>query len=361
MTELIINGAFRGQAVTGQQRYAHEISSEILRQYPGQAREVAPSPWWQKKAARAWLWAQSLAVWGRKATLISLTSRSPILAYRHVLAVHDIFVLTHPEWYSRKYVMTHAPILRLQLRTASAIIAVSEPVAEQIVQLTGSRIPVIVAPNAPAQVFREPVDSRDAAAILQRHSLTAGHFILSVASKDPRKNLRTLVRAYLNLPPELRKLYPLVLVGGSSSVFAGVNLPVDPGVRHLGYVSDEDLAALYASSSLVAFPSLDEGFGLPAIEALSAGARLLVSDVEVMRWVCQSFASYVDPKSEHKLTYALKTMLDSSDCDESRRARQEYAHSQFTWRSSAEALISKLDGLFDLGISSTRQGKDENV
>ncbi|WP_160141929.1 glycosyltransferase family 4 protein [Arthrobacter sp. SLBN-112] len=264
--------------------------------------------------------------------------------------MHDIFVLTHPEWYSTKYVLTHAPILRLQMRTASILIAVSEPVSLQVRELTKNKKPVIVAPNAPASVFSKSVSPMTLSSVLGRLLLEPGKYILSVASKDPRKNLRTLVRSYLRLPVELREQYPLVLVGGSSSVFASVDIPSDPSVRHLGYVSDEDLAALYSAANFVAFPSLDEGFGLPAVEALSAGARLLVSDVEVMRWVCEEFAEYVDPRNEQSVTGGLRSLLESKDSSSSRDARREYARSRFTWHGSAAAIASRLDDIYDLDL-----------
>lgn len=361
MKDILVNGAFRGQVVTGQQRYADEISRELLRQHPDRVREITPRLWWQGKSERAWIWSQTLAFRTRKALLISLTSRSPLLAYRHILVVHDIFVLTHPEWYSRKYVLTHAPVLRLQLRTASAIITVSEPVSRQVLSLTRSETPVIVAPNAPAEVFSRHICKRTLDSILSRLALESGRYILSVASKDPRKNLATLVRSYLALPQDLRDRYPLVLVGGSSSVFASVEIPMDDSVRHLGYVSDEELAALYYASSFVAFPSLDEGFGLPAVEALSAGARLLVSDVEVMRWVCSDFAEYIDPQNEVSVTKGLRSMLETPDSPTLRAARRDYANTRFTWQGSAAHLASSLNDLYHLNLRDSNQTTGDYV
>ncbi len=58
-----------------------------------------------------------------------MTSRAPLWSRRHVIVVHDLFAIEHPEWYSRSYYLTHAPLLRAQIRTAAAVIAVSEPVA----------------------------------------------------------------------------------------------------------------------------------------------------------------------------------------------------------------------------------------
>jgi glycosyltransferase involved in cell wall biosynthesis len=259
-----------------------------------------------------------------------------------VVVVHDLFVLTNPEWYSRTYVLTHAPILKIQLKVASMIIAVSEPVATQITELTKGQTPVVVAPNAPAAVFHNPLDVHASRSVMEKFSLTGGRYVLSVASRDPRKNLEALVTSYLALPENLRKEFPLVLVGGSNSIFADVEFPVDTTVKTLGYVDDLELAALYEGSRLVAFPSLDEGFGLPAVEALSVGARLLVSDVRVMRWVCQEHADYIDPKDHASITAGLRQLIENEDSAEDRVARKRYVNSRFTWRKSAEAISTGL-------------------
>lgn len=297
---------------------------------------------------RAWAWAQLAGLRSRKRRpLVSLTSRSPLFAQNHVIVVHDLFVLTNPEWYSRAYVLTHAPVLRIQLKLASLIIAVSGPVAQQVADITRGQTPVLVAPNAPAEVFREPVSVEQSQKVLAKYSLARGGYVLSVASRDPRKNLEALVESYLALPEDLRYKFPLVLVGASSTVFADVSFRIDNTVKTLGYVSDDELAVLYGGSRLVAFPSLDEGFGLPAVEALSAGARLLVSDVGVMRWVCQEHANYVNPYSRSSITLGLHQLLKREDTKQQQDARVHYVNSRFTWKRSAEAIDHGLSLLLD--------------
>lgn len=342
ITRLSINGAFYGQTVTGQQRYAVEISNELIKQVQ-QARILAPGKWWQRRPVRAWLWAQLVPLRSRKsAILISLTSRSPLVAPRHVIVVHDLFIFRNPEWYSKAYIMSHAPILWVQLKLADAIIAVSEPVAKQVTEQTRSKKPVLVAPNAPAAIFRQGVSDELLQSTLDKYGLVSGRYVLAVASRDPRKNLAGLVRGFLALPESLRHEFPLVLVGGTNTVFATVDLPLDRSVMGLGYVEDGELAALYASSRLVAFPSLDEGFGLPAVEAMSAGARILVSDVEVMRWVCQEHAHYVDPKSDTSISAGLFELLSKDDDETEKRKRKEYVNTRFTWERSAATIVGGL-------------------
>ena len=135
MSDLTVNGAFYGQRVTGQQRYATEVaerlatrdSVRVLRPSGRRLTECpcsptpGPTPFCPWPAARG--------------ALVSLTSRSPVIARRHTVVVHDLFVLRHPEWYSPRYARTHAPLLAAQLRTAAGIVAVSAPVADEIRRL----------------------------------------------------------------------------------------------------------------------------------------------------------------------------------------------------------------------------------
>ncbi len=302
-SRILVNRAFAMQRVTGQQRYAAEISAR-LRHEPDFA-PAGPRGFWRGGTLRVWLWLQlvlPLRAAGR--VLLSMTARAPAAHRRQVLVVHDIFVLTNPEWFSRRYVLSHAPLLRWQLRRAAAVIAVSEPVAEQIAG--HYRGPIAVAPNAPSRVFSTPSDDPDAE--LARRDLLPGGYLLAVGSLDPRKNLSRLAEAYAALTDDERQRMPLVLVGGGSRVFRDEHITWPAHTVDAGYVTDEQLRDLYAGARAVVFVSLAEGFGLPLVEAAAAGARsLVVSDIPVFRWICGDGARYVDPSSVPAITEALRT------------------------------------------------------
>ena len=102
---------------------------------------------WARSTLRVWAWLQLVLPWlARGSLLLSMTSRAPWWRRRHVMVVHDLFVLTNPEWFSRLYYLTHAPLLRTQIRSAAAIVAVSEPTAEALRAIHSG--PIVVAPNA---------------------------------------------------------------------------------------------------------------------------------------------------------------------------------------------------------------------
>ncbi len=245
-----------------------------------------------------------------------------------MLVVHDLFVLTNPGWFSRRYYLTHAPLLRAQIRRAAAVVAVSQPTADQVASLYQG--PIVVAPNAPSATFTDWDGTDDGA--LRRLSLRANSYFLAVGSMDPRKNLRRLAQAYGCLSADERRAHPLVVVGGGSAVFRQHDLEWPTGTVDAGYVSDEELRQFYRNAHAVVMVSLAEGFGLPLVEAAACGARhLLVSDIPVFRWICGESAHYVNPLVLSEIAEGLRKVLATP------RA-QNIDLSRFDWDASAQLI-----------------------
>jgi len=337
--DLTVNGAFYGQRVTGQQRYATEVAERLAGR--DSVRVLRPSPAVSRHPLLSHAWAHSvLPMVAARGALVSLTARSPLIARRHTVVVHDLFVLRHPEWYSPRYVRTHAPLLAAQLRTAAGIVAVSAPVAEEIRRLH-PRKPVTVAPNAPSDVFLR-ASAADLPPTVRRLTEAPGveGFLFAVGSQDPRKNFAALVGAYQLLPKALRTAYPLVIAGGDSSVFAEHAVHASPDVHRVGYVLDPELAALYACATAVIVPSLDEGFGLPVVEALTAGGRLAVSDIPVFRWVAGDSVRYFDPARPESIARAVQEMVENPPGP----VDAATVTSRFDWQSTSDVIADFATG-----------------
>jgi len=337
---ILVNGSFRGQRITGQQRYATEIASRLVARQGVRERDLSERA--QKSAILAWISAQAVG-FGRDASerLVTLTSRGPIIGRRHVVVVHDLFVLDNPEWYSKRYIATHAPVLRAQLRTAELIVTVSDPVGDRVRALVGNGTKIVTVPNAPAEPFQPDLPDP---ALLTRYGLRRGGYIFAVSSQEPRKNLERLIAAHAQLPDNLRDAFPLVLAGGSSSIYAHssdvARRAADAGVIRLGYVDDSELARLYSAAACVAFPSLDEGFGLPAVEAIASAAEVVVSDIPVLRWVCGTDAHYADPLSVASIANTLREALESPASSAERKRRARAVRQRFSWENSADTLYT---------------------
>lgn len=337
----VINGAFRPQRVTGQQRYAQEIADRLVRDYGVEELRITDSA----GPLRAWLEAQMLGsrMSDPEAVLLTLTSRGPVRSRRQVVVVHDLFALTNPEWFSRRYALTHGPVLRAQIASAAAVVTVSPMVAEQVGALAGSQKKIVVAPNAPADTFLQGGGEKSELP----KDLKGYRFMLCVGSMDPRKNLDLLVAAYAALAPEDRRELRLALVGASSGNFSQVDIGATgelEGLVRLGYVSDDELAAMYAHADAVLFPSLAEGFGLPIVEALAVGGRVIASDIPVFRWVGGDAVEYVDPRDPALWRGAMERVLAGSDGGGSRSCRQQVGRA-FSWDSSASKVMELVTSL----------------
>jgi glycosyltransferase involved in cell wall biosynthesis len=322
--EVLINESYWPQRVTGQQRYAREIAAR-LDCLPG-VRRLRPTGFWASSTVRAWAWVQLvLPMLARRTTVLSLTSRAPLWRRRHVLVVHDLFVLTNPEWYSATYVWTHAPLLRAQIRSAAALVAVSRPVADQLADRYGQT--VAVAPNGPSEIFGQP--DEDVYTAPHKMGLTPGGYFLAVGNRDPRKNLARLAAAYGQLNQQERDQHPLVLVGGGAEIYRNESINWPVGTVDAGFVTDAQLRQLYRGARSVVLVSLAEGFGLPLVEAAAAGARsFLISDLDVFRWICGEHARYVEPTSVESIAAGLRADIASP-------ILQKVDLDRFSWDNSA--------------------------
>lgn len=345
MRRIVLNQFFSSQKITGQQRYATELSAAIHRLRPARNIEI-PAVYRGKRSAE-WLWSVSRV--HRLAAdeyLLSFTSRAPVRQKRHILTVHDLFVLSNPEWFSKAYVRTHAPLLKAQLASCVGCIAVSQPTLESLDDFLPAKTPRVLAPNGIAPIFATDSEPEsNVQEILDRFELQPQKYLLTVGSQDPRKNFSRLVAAYTLLPVELRMEFPLVIVGGNNKSFATLDRQTTSQVRQVGYVDDRELSVMYRQAKGVVFPSLAEGFGLPVVEAAANVAPLALSDLPVFRWIYGLGAHYFDPLDIFDICGALEELVGASAPTEMLKAKREYVFERFSWDGSAQAVIDLVDSL----------------
>ena len=162
-------------------------------------------------------------------------------------------------------------------------------------------------------------------------------FILAVGTVEPRKNLERLLAAYARLshPP------PLVLAGGSG--WNGYQPAAQEGVHRLGRVDDPTLAALYANASLLAFPSLYEGFGLPLLEALAAGLPALIGTRGALPEIAAGGALEVEVEDVAAIASGLERLLSDGRLRSDLVAAGLKRAAEFSWRRAAAQTLSILE------------------
>jgi len=192
---------------------------------------------------------------------------------------------------------------------------------------------IAVIPNGHEHVWRwRPSLSRYAATEANRRP-----FIFVLGSRARHKNVAIL----LSIAKEIDELgLDILMAGAPCHTFSAIEAqPAPPNVRFLGFVSDDDLAALYQTALCFAFPSLTEGFGLPALEALALGCPVVASNAASLPEVCGEAALYADPTSPRDWLDQIKRLQNEPDLAQSLRAKGPRQAKRFSWAKSAELYL----------------------
>jgi glycosyltransferase involved in cell wall biosynthesis len=236
--------------------------------------------------------------------------------------------------------------LPLAIRRAAALMAISQATAADLAgRFPSAAARITVTPLAASERFA--AGGAGAAAVRARHGLDRA-YVLGVGTLEPRKNLPRLIRAFAGLDPAVRSEHELVLVGpaGWETDETLAAIAGHQGlVRALGHVPDDDLPALYREATLFAYPSLYEGFGLPVLEAMVAGAPVLTSNRSSLPEVAGDAAFYVDPADEASirdgLTRALTDRAERMHLSALGRERTR----AFSWARFAEQTLAVCEGV----------------
>lgn len=260
-----------------------------------------------------------------------------------VVTIHDLTFFDHPEWHERTKVALFRRAIRVAARHAEAIVCVSQSTADRLAALCGTRPDVHVIPHGvplerftPASPLTDPADHATLAAIGVRRP-----YVAFVGTLEPRKDVPTLVRAFdraAGAHPDLS----LVLAGtegwGAKAVSSAVAAAVHGDrVVVTGYVPDAAVPALLRQASAVAYPSLEEGFGLPALEALACGAPLVTTRGSAMEEVASGSALLVPPGDVDALAGVLDMLARGDASLDGRRQQGLAVARRHTWAASAAA------------------------
>jgi len=229
----------------------------------------------------------------------------PFRRYRLLEIVYDIIPLTHRHLYKKsklktKLFFSNKLFSRFCLQRADLLLAISDTTKDSLVSFLGldeSKIEVIY-PGLNARYTR-PAASSDA--LRSKYGLPQ-KYILFIGRFDPMKNIGLLLKAYAGLAQQVRREFNLVLAGSKNSEYFNDiqgeirQLGIEAEVCCPGYIEEQDLPALYRASSLFAFPSTVEGFGLPVLEAMACGTPVVISNTGALLEVAAGAAAVMPEK-----------------------------------------------------------------
>jgi glycosyltransferase involved in cell wall biosynthesis len=281
-----------------------------------------------------------------------------------VVTIHDLIADHHPDlvFPNRRLKVFWKAKQNLAVRQAHSILTVSDYSKRQIVEHFGvreSRVHVI--PEGPSAVFTTEPSREEMTRTLQRYQLDPrGKFVLYVGGVSPHRNLKALLDAYhsLSADPAFSEM-KLVLVGdyqGDPFSFGSDYPSLKADIEQLrlrdqvvltGFVEDRELAHLYRAASLLVIPSLEEGFGLPAIEAMACGTPVISSDRGSLPEILGEAGRYFDPYRPQTMLELFQGLLGNDALRNEMGRRGRARAEQFTWEKAATEFLSIVHDVVD--------------
>jgi glycosyltransferase involved in cell wall biosynthesis len=253
----------------------------------------------------------------------------PLFIKNNITCVHDIIPLTNPEWYSFQARTYYNILMPLVIKKSKVIITGSNFTKLEIQKKTNTPLDKIhVIPYAVDKFWQPSAEKPD-------HE----NYILTVASFDPRKNLKGLIKAFRHLEDKTLKL---IIVGHKHKAFASQDLELSESDRErivfTGYLDDEKVRSLYTHAKAFVYPSLKEGFGIPPLEAMACGCPVIASNASSIPEVCGDAVVYVNPLDTQSITFGIESVLSNKELSSNLIEKGFRQVQLFSWDITAEKI-----------------------
>lgn len=266
--------------------------------------------------------------------LLSLCNAAPLIAPSQVVVIHDAATVAIPQSFSASFRLWYHLLMPLLGRRAREVVTVSEFSRGELTRsfaIADSKITTVS--EGGEHILRVQADL----SALDKYELRARPYVLAVSSMAAHKNFQLVLDALALLPAAP---FDVAIAGGANAKVFGVAASLQSDrVKWLGYVSDEELRALYEGAQSFVFPSMYEGFGIPPLEAMHCGCPVLAARAASIPEVCGDAALYFDPRSASELAAVL---MQSATSESLRRRMQERGYAQarkFSWEVGARQLL----------------------
>lgn len=350
--EIYINGRFLTQSVTGVQRYACEVVKRIDRllsedeyknikvilitpqniKYKIDVENIII-----KKSGRlaGHLWEQfELPLFVGRKMLINLCNVGPVFKKNQLVTIHDAAVFAERDAFSSIFGFIYRLIYRSECFFSKNIVTVSEFSKIELskyISIKESKIHVF-------HEGKEHIEHKNSDFTIFKEKHLERPYLLAVGSMDPRKNFKNLVLAF----QEIRNNpFDIVVAGGTNpKVFRDSNTDFPSNVKYLGYVSDEQLKALYERAYCFIFPSFYEGFGLPPLEAMACGCPVITSNTSSLVEVCEDAALYCNPYDVNDISEKINYLIQNEAKRNEMKCLGKVHASHFSWSHCARKIIN---------------------
>ncbi|MGD2104668.1 MAG: glycosyltransferase family 1 protein [Anaerolineae bacterium] len=273
----------------------------------------------------------------------------PIHPSRSLVTIHDLGYLHFPEAHPRQQRVYLDVSTRWNARASTHILTDSKATKEDLVERYGIRPDKIsVAYPGRDESLRPVLDATAVKATKARYGIE-GDYVLYLGTLQPRKNLRRLVKAFVQFATRHRDVSVRLVLAGKrgwlcNELFKGIRQQdLDEHVCFPGYIASEDKAALLSGAVAFLFPSLHEGFGLPVLEAQACGCPVITSTTSSLLEVAGDAALLVDPRDSDAIANAIERVVKDSDLRANLSERGFVNVDRFSWETCAETVLRVID------------------
>lgn len=307
-------GLHRVQLIPVRTDYEHHPAGELFLNFsvPRIARHLSADAYWGPAFMVPWL--------GRSVA--------------KAVTIHDLTVFTHRSSYPAPFAAYLRAMIRGSFQASRLVIVPSETVKADVARLLGRNRPVEVVAAAADPFFHVPAGQLASEQVIGGQRVRPP-FVLVPGGNDPRKNSVFAERIFERMSGKASDAQ-LVIAGSGRAETRG-------SVVRLGRIGREEMRSLYGLASVMVFPSLYEGFGLPVLEAMACGCPVLSSERGALREVGGDACRYFDPTDEEAAAVLLQEILSSPAALQELRERGLARAAQFSWQKSAAQLMHALN------------------
>lgn len=331
---IVCNTRALSSNLTGVQRY----TLELLSRFGNGLERIAPKN--PQHGIKGHAWEQfSLPIKVGNRLLWSPSNSGPIIIEKQVVSVMDVSPLDHPDWSSWKFSSWYQFLLPTLINRVRGVLTISEFSRQRILHYCPKAESKVHVTLLAADSRFRPVDNVKIAQAVRFLGLPSAHYIVALGSLEPRKNLKSLLMAWIQVQSKLPDEVWLVLAGakGKSLVFGNQSYEdLPPRVHLTGHVPDDVLPALYSGAMASVYLSFYEGFGLPPLEAMSCGTPVLVSNVTSLPEVVGDAALTVDPLDVEAVGAGLIRLVEDTALRADLKLRGLERAKLFSWDKTAQ-------------------------
>jgi glycosyltransferase involved in cell wall biosynthesis len=312
-----------------------------------------PQPWGSNHASK---WVRLLYEYAflprqlRKDNLSFFHAPSNLLPMRkacpYIVTIHDMSYFVDTTRYTKSKVFYWQTVTKRTVKLADYIITDSEYSKGDILKFfsfdADKIIPIHIAPHASFK----PVDSDLVTdSFLKKYNLKRKRYILNVGTLEPGKNQSRIVQAFHRFLKKTGEDFDLVIVGDKGWLYDDVyrrieRLGLKDRVHITGHIPDEDLVLFYNCALFFIFPSLNEGFGLPVLEAMACGLPVIASHSSALPETAGKAAIFVDPYDVQAIAHTMEDLAGDREQREKYRKKGLERAKKFNWKKTAESTLS---------------------